>query len=121
MVEETEALVEDAALVNVLVHHQRIGTGIRRLHQEMQDAMNPGECAEEQVDSTRNGCGKVEQQMREHHHICVKPDDRLGDADVVPQDILIERSLPVNTIVVRTLKDRRLKIGIGRVIQPVEI
>ena len=42
-VEEPEGLAEDTAHVDVLVHHQGVGANEVRLHDPVEDAMEPGE------------------------------------------------------------------------------
>ena len=57
------SLREDAALVDVLVHHQRVGPGVRELHRSVKDAVDPAEVIEEQ-DGAWCGCREIEDEMR---------------------------------------------------------
>lgn len=47
-VEPGVALVQHAPAVDVLVHHERVGARVRDLHDDVQDAVEPGEVAEQQ-------------------------------------------------------------------------
>ena len=57
------SLREDAALVDVLVHHQRVGPSVRELHRSVEDAVDPVETTVEQ-DGAWYGCREIEDEMR---------------------------------------------------------
>lgn len=121
VVKEAEALVQDTAHMNVLVHHQRVGAHVGQLHQRVQDSVNPSKGAKEEESGTRDRGGKVQQQVRQHHHICLDPHNGPGGLNVVLQHVLVEWPLPVNAIVIRALKDCGLKIRTRRIIEAIEV
>lgn len=82
-------LIQDAAHVDVLMHHQGISAHIVGLHDPVQHAMDPVEVTEE-IDGTRHRGGKVQQEMREHDHVGVHPDDGPRGLDIRLQQPCIQ-------------------------------
>lgn len=80
-------LGEDTAHVDVLVAHERIGAHVPRLHDPVQEAMDPGEVVEE-IHSAGNGRCEVENQMCEHYDVCRVAHYALGKGDVGDQERL---------------------------------
>lgn len=88
-VDELESLLENAAHMNLLVHHKRVGAHVAQLHYKMQYSVDPGEIPEEK-NGAGNGGGKVEQQVREHDNICLDAHDGACESDVGLQQPRVE-------------------------------
>lgn len=73
-VKQPELLGEDSAHVDVLVHHERVGPHVVRLHDPVEDPMDPSEVIV-QVDCTGDGGGEVQDEMRQHHNVGFHPDN----------------------------------------------
>ena len=73
-VEEGELLGQDAPLVDVLVHHECVGPHVVDGHGSVKDTMKVSEVSE-QKDCTRQLRREVQQQMRQHNHICLMTND----------------------------------------------
>lgn len=81
LVEEGKSRVEDASHVDVLMHHERVRTDVRRLHDAVQDGVDPGEVIEEERGAGHRR-GEVEQEVSEHDDVCLNADDGPSSADV---------------------------------------
>lgn len=80
-VEPGVGLVEDAAAVDVLVHHQRVGAGVGDLHDGVHDAVDPGEVVEEPQGRRHRG-GEVQDHVGEHDDVRLDAHDGLAQLDV---------------------------------------
>lgn len=80
-VEPGVRLVQDAAAVDVLVHHERVGAGVGDLHDGMHDAVDPGEMVEEPQGRWYRG-GEVQDHVCEHDDVRLDANDRLAQLDV---------------------------------------
>lgn len=73
---------QDATHMDMLMHHQRISTDIIRLHEPVQDTMDPTEMAPVQVHCAGDGSAEIKNQVREHDHVCFYADQSLRETDV---------------------------------------
>lgn len=86
--------LQDAAHVDVLVHHQRVGADVVRLHDPMQDSVDPAKMPE-QHDGAGHGGGEVQQQMGQHHDVGFHAHKAPRRADVRLQDPSMQPSRQV--------------------------
>lgn len=84
------ALGQHAALVDVLVHHERVRGHVEELHEEVQHAVGPGKVHKEQVRGARDGGGEVDEQMRPHDNVRLGAHDPLRPADVGLQQPVVD-------------------------------
>lgn len=80
-VEEPEGLAEDPAHVDVLVHHEGVGADKVRLHDPVEDAMEPSEVVVE-VESARDESREVDNEVIEHHDISLDADHLAGYIEI---------------------------------------
>ena len=74
-------LVQDAAHVDMLVHHQGVCAHGPALHSHMENSMPPVEIVE-QVNCGRVACGQVQEEMTEHNDISVDAHYSASPTDV---------------------------------------
>ena len=121
VVEDGEAAVEDAAHVDVLVHHEGVGAHVAALHDGVEDAMDPGE-APEQEQCTWDRRGKVEQQMGEHDNVGLDTDNGAGDLQVRIEDPLLHSGMQgeLEAAEIDIVEDCRLEIRAVWAVQGLE-
>ena len=81
LIDQGVGLVEDAAHVDVLVHHERVGAHVVQLHERVERAVPPLEVVEE-VDCRGYARREVEEQMGEHDNVGVDAHDRTPPSHV---------------------------------------
>ncbi|TKW51113.1 hypothetical protein CTA1_12224 [Colletotrichum tanaceti] len=80
---------EDAAHVDVLVHHEGVGADVVELHGHVQRAVDVAETAEQQQ-GARHGGGQVEEQVGEHQDVGLVADDAARPGHVRQDDVPVE-------------------------------
>lgn len=80
-VKEDELFAKNASHVNVLMHHEGIRAHIADLHKAVNKSVNPPEPVKEKR-SAWDRCGKVQQQVRDHHDVCLNSNDGARSANV---------------------------------------
>lgn len=88
-VEDDELFAEDTSHVNVLMHHEGVCAHITDLHKAMNKSVNPPEPVKEEGGAW-DGRGEVQQQVRNHHDVCLNSNDGARNADVGLKNPLIE-------------------------------
>ena len=115
-VEQPVLAVQNAAHVDVLVHHQRVRAHVPPLHQQVQHAVQPAEAVEEQH-RARHGGAEVQQQVCEHRHVCLDPDKPPRPGDVRPDQPLLHRRREGQLLRVPRDEDGRIEVRMRRVVQ----
>src|SRR5699024_1663530 len=90
LVEEAVWLGQDAPLVDVLVHHERVGAEVVELHGDVEDAVDVGEAVVEE-DGARHRSRKVDDEVRDHGNVRLVPGYPPGPGNVRLQDVFVER------------------------------
>lgn len=115
-IEPRVVFLENAASVNVLVHHERVRARIRHLHHKMQDAMEPGEMVKEPKGRGHRS-GEVEDEVGEEDDIGLDADDRLSQAYVGLEKTLQGRLELAQSTEVPSIEDCGLKVWMFRVVE----
>lgn len=86
-IEEGKALGQDTVHMDVLVHHQGVGSREVGLHEPVQDGVDPGEAVAVEIHGAGDGGAAVQEEMSEHDDVCFHADQFAAQVDVGIQEV----------------------------------
>ena len=115
-VEPGEARRQDAAHVDVLVHHERVGAHVVELHGEVEEGVRVGEAVEE-VEGGGNRGAEVEEEVRHEDDVGRMPHEARGVRDVGAQYVCVDGFGELQVSEVLGDEDGGLECWVGRFVQ----